>query len=175
MSDYKYNYNALCDVCGFKMKAADLRKRWDGFMVCDKDWEPRNILDFYRTRQDAHLLPFTRPDDNGDNQFTPTTSGITGTFTITGVEYHNLDTGEYYVKYQLVPTGSVTLHLNDTILGSITINTISQRGGTIIGSASGKRYGSTSGAFSGGHAQTVISQTITTTETLLITMKGIVT
>lgn len=172
----KYQYNALCDVCGFKMKASMLRKRWDGFMVCDKDWEPRNILDFYRTRNDAHLLPFTRPDDNGDNQFTPTVTGFSGTYTITGVEYHNSATGEYYVKYQLVPTsGTVVLHFNDTIVGSIAINTIAQKGGTIIGATTGKLYGTTTGAYSGGHAEVVIAQQVTTTEPLLITMKGIVT
>lgn len=61
-----YNYNTLCDVCGFKFKASELQMRWDGFMVCAADWEPRNILDFYRTRNDAHRLPFTRPDDASD-------------------------------------------------------------------------------------------------------------
>lgn len=62
-----YEYNALCDVCGFKKKAKDLRKRWDGYMVCKEDWEPRHPLDFYRTRNDNHILPFIRPDNDGIN------------------------------------------------------------------------------------------------------------
>jgi hypothetical protein len=38
-----------------------MRQRWDGVMVCPTDWEPRHILDFYRTKPDAHALPFTYP------------------------------------------------------------------------------------------------------------------
>lgn len=57
-----YEYNAICDVCGFKKKASQLRKRWDGFMVCEADFELRQPLDFYTTRNDTHLLPWTRPD-----------------------------------------------------------------------------------------------------------------
>ncbi len=58
-------YNALCDVCGFKYKNHQLKKRWDGFMVCAADWEPRHPLDFYKTRNDTHKLPWTRPDNEG--------------------------------------------------------------------------------------------------------------
>jgi hypothetical protein len=60
-----YEYNALCDVCGFKKKASELRKRWDGFMVCKEDFEHRHPMDFYTTRNDAHLLPWTRPNNDG--------------------------------------------------------------------------------------------------------------
>lgn len=60
-----YEYNVLCDVCGFKMKSTEVRKRWDGFMVCSKDWETRHSLDFYTTRNDTHLLPFIRVDNDG--------------------------------------------------------------------------------------------------------------
>jgi hypothetical protein len=37
--------NAICDCCGFKFKHSQLRKRWDGAMVCSKDWEPRHPQD----------------------------------------------------------------------------------------------------------------------------------
>lgn len=60
-----YGHNAICDVCGFKFKASMLRKRWDGFMVCKHDYELRHPMDFYTTRNDAHLLPWTRPDSAG--------------------------------------------------------------------------------------------------------------
>ncbi|MHB8602192.1 MAG: hypothetical protein ACYC9R_06420 [Nitrosotalea sp.] len=58
----KYDYNTICDICGFKKKASELRQRWDGYQVCAEDWEQRHPLDFYRTRNDTHKLPFTRPD-----------------------------------------------------------------------------------------------------------------
>jgi hypothetical protein len=60
-----YGHNAICDVCGFKFKNFELKKRWDGFMVCKNDYEMRHPMDFYTTRNDAHLLPWTRSDSNG--------------------------------------------------------------------------------------------------------------
>lgn len=40
-----------------------MRERWDGLWVCgDTCWEPRNILDLYRNRSDAHKLPFIFDD-----------------------------------------------------------------------------------------------------------------
>lgn len=60
-----YGYNVICDVCGFKFKASMLRKRWDGLMVCKHDFEMRHPMDFYTTRNDAHLLPWTRSDSVG--------------------------------------------------------------------------------------------------------------
>lgn len=56
------DYNALCDVCGFKFKASELKKRWDGVMVCEADWEPRQPQDFVRGVKDQRALPFTRPE-----------------------------------------------------------------------------------------------------------------
>lgn len=63
-----YNYykpgdhNAICDVCGFKFKASQLRKRWDNFMVCAADWEPRHSLDFLRVRSPNPPPKWTRPE-----------------------------------------------------------------------------------------------------------------
>lgn len=59
-----YSYNAICDVCGFQFKSHEMRKRWDGLMVCPADWEMRHPLDFYKTRDDTHKLPFIRPNDD---------------------------------------------------------------------------------------------------------------
>ncbi len=55
-----YNYNVICKVCGWKLKAADARKRWDGLEpVCPVTcWEPRHPADFYKQRNDFHKLPF---------------------------------------------------------------------------------------------------------------------
>lgn len=61
-----WSYNVLCDVCGFKKKASEVRKRWDGFMVCHKDWETRHPMDFYTTKNDTHQLPFVRPNDTSN-------------------------------------------------------------------------------------------------------------
>lgn len=58
----KGDWNAICDVCGRKMKASQLKKRWDGVMVCSVDWEPRHPQDFVRGVADFQAPVFTRPE-----------------------------------------------------------------------------------------------------------------
>lgn len=53
---------SICDVCGFKYKNYELLKRWDGLMVCPKDYETRHPQEFIRAhnyRGDGGL-PWTR-------------------------------------------------------------------------------------------------------------------
>ena len=63
----KGDWNAICDVCGFKYKASVLRTRWDGLMVCSGDWETRHPQDFVRGSNDEQVPPWTRPEQ--DNVF----------------------------------------------------------------------------------------------------------
>ena len=59
----KGDYNAICDVCGFKRKASELRLRWDGYRVCAEDWEPRQPQDFVRSAvADPVPVEWTRPE-----------------------------------------------------------------------------------------------------------------
>jgi len=66
MGRYDYykpgDWNAICEVCGQKYKASKLKKRWDGILVCDKDWEPRHPQDFVRGVKDVQSTPFTRAE-----------------------------------------------------------------------------------------------------------------
>jgi len=55
------DHNAVCDSCGRKFKASDLKKRWDGLYVCSDDWEPRHSLDFVRSYPDKITVPWNRP------------------------------------------------------------------------------------------------------------------
>ena len=55
------DHNAICDSCGRKFKASDLRKRWDGLYVCSEDWEPRHSLDFVRSYPDKITVSWNRP------------------------------------------------------------------------------------------------------------------
>lgn len=52
----------ICDVCGFKARASDSRKRWDGLRVCKPDWEPRHPQDFVRGQRDRQTVPDARPE-----------------------------------------------------------------------------------------------------------------
>lgn len=64
---YRPSYNhgdwkADCDECGRTFKASQLKKRWDGLMVCSTDWEPRHPQDFVRAKADYQAVPWTRPE-----------------------------------------------------------------------------------------------------------------
>ena len=63
------DWNAICDVCGFKFKASQMRRRWDGLMTCQSDWETRNPLDFLRVPKDRISPPWSRPE--GTDTFVP--------------------------------------------------------------------------------------------------------
>lgn len=65
----KGDWNAICDVCGWKFKASQLHKRWDGLMVCKADWEARHPQDFLRSIPDDQSVPWTRPEQ--EDQFVP--------------------------------------------------------------------------------------------------------
>lgn len=64
-------WNAICDRCGFKFKANELREDWQGFMVCEADYDERNPVDFFRVREETTGVPWTRPEPTdvfvGDN------------------------------------------------------------------------------------------------------------
>jgi hypothetical protein len=52
----------ICDVCGFKYRASQTSKRWDGLMVCREDFETRHPQDFVRGRKDRQTVPDARPE-----------------------------------------------------------------------------------------------------------------
>lgn len=58
----KGDWQAVCDVCGRKFKASQLKKTWDNLYVCKDDWEPRHPLDFFRGRKEDMSVPWTRSE-----------------------------------------------------------------------------------------------------------------
>ena len=52
----------ICDVCGFKVRASQTKKRWDGMIVCLPDWEPRHPQDAVRGRVDKQTVKDPRPE-----------------------------------------------------------------------------------------------------------------
>lgn len=51
-----------CDICSKQTRASEIKKRWDGFLVCPDDFEHRHPQDLIRVRQDRISVPFSRPD-----------------------------------------------------------------------------------------------------------------
>jgi hypothetical protein len=57
------SWKAVCDVCGFEFDNDELKKRWDGLMVCKPDFELRHPMDFLKVKkEDSQVLPWTRPE-----------------------------------------------------------------------------------------------------------------
>jgi hypothetical protein len=52
----------ICDECGLKFRLALLRRRYDGFMVCRKDWEPQHPQEKIYPKSDRVSVPNARPD-----------------------------------------------------------------------------------------------------------------
>lgn len=55
------DWNAICDCCGFKFKASELRKDWRGLMVCAQDYEPKHPQLMIRIPKDDPSVPWARP------------------------------------------------------------------------------------------------------------------
>lgn len=56
------SWNAICQSCGQKKKAADMTRRWDGLYVCtDTCFEYRHPQDFVKVRADKQTPPWTSP------------------------------------------------------------------------------------------------------------------
>lgn len=56
------DFNTICDVCGWKFKGSQLRKRWDGAMVCSKDYEPQHPQDKIKIRGERNNVKDARPE-----------------------------------------------------------------------------------------------------------------
>lgn len=52
----------ICDRCGFRYRASQTFKTWDGLYVCREDWEVRHPQDFVRGRKDLQNVPNARPE-----------------------------------------------------------------------------------------------------------------
>lgn len=55
-------WRAICDVCGFEFPSDALSKRWDGLMVCSKDYEHDHPQKFIRVRPETAVPSYTRPE-----------------------------------------------------------------------------------------------------------------
>jgi len=68
----------ICDQCGRKYKESELRLRWDGLMVCQGDWEPRQPQDYVHGVADIQTPPFVRSEQQDQFIFVCNLIGING-------------------------------------------------------------------------------------------------
>jgi hypothetical protein len=71
---------ANCDVCGFRFPSSKLKKRWDGAITCDTDWETRHPQTLIKLRGETAVPAFTRknPIVFADQCFIEGVSGYAG-------------------------------------------------------------------------------------------------
>ncbi len=64
-------WNAICDICGFKFKASELKTDYRGLKVCPEDLDVRNPQDFVRLRTEKANVDWVRKEATdsfvGDN------------------------------------------------------------------------------------------------------------
>lgn len=63
------DYNAICDICGFRFKASQLKKNWKNEYVCEADFELRHPQEFIRVRPEKIAVPWSRPEGEDDFLF----------------------------------------------------------------------------------------------------------
>ena len=121
---YQSNYTrgqwlVICEACGRKYKNTELRQRWDGFMVCEDDWEPRQPQDFVRGVADYQAPPFTRPEQGDvfvpvtyiyDNDGLPFIKPVSSTAKVTLQQ----------LRFRISPTTLVVSPTTSTLTTSIT-------------------------------------------------------
>lgn len=67
------DYNVIDDLSGFRVKRSECRKRWDGLLVREKDWEPRHPQDLLRVKPDRIKVADPRPETPDVFEPTPVT------------------------------------------------------------------------------------------------------
>lgn len=55
------DWNATCSMCGFKFKASELVRNWQGMWRCPAHNEPRQPQDFVRAVPDIQTPPWVQP------------------------------------------------------------------------------------------------------------------
>jgi hypothetical protein len=56
------DWNAICDRCGFKFKASELKEEWTGFRVCSSCFEMRHPQTLLKVPEDDPSVPWARPE-----------------------------------------------------------------------------------------------------------------
>lgn len=70
------DYNAVCYQCGFKRKASQMEKNWQGYYVCPEHNEPRQTQDFVRAIMDPQTVPWAQPMPTAIYTYTNAQIGI---------------------------------------------------------------------------------------------------
>lgn len=117
----KGNWKAVCESCGRIVKASDLQRRWDGYMVDERCFETRQPQDFVRGVADYQAPPFTRPEQSDSfipfNWFQSFLTPLTSTVTLLTEKLKGLKT--FFLSFSNTTTLTATkYHSTKAIDGS---------------------------------------------------------
>ena len=56
------NWKVACHVCGMWFPSGEIKKRWDGLLVCHKDWETRHPQTLIKVREEKAVPAFVSKD-----------------------------------------------------------------------------------------------------------------
>lgn len=60
------NWKVTCHVCGFWYPSGEIKKRWDGALVCPKDYETRHPQTLIKVRGERAFPSFVSKDESPD-------------------------------------------------------------------------------------------------------------
>lgn len=55
-------WKVVCDVCQIQYPSSAIKRRWDGLMVCEKDWETRHPQTLYNYKSHTSVPDIIRPE-----------------------------------------------------------------------------------------------------------------
>ena len=64
------NWKVACHVCGFWYPSGEIQKRWDGLLVCPKDYETRHPQTLIKIRPETAVPTFVSKDASPDTYVT---------------------------------------------------------------------------------------------------------
>lgn len=115
------DWNTVCYQCGFKRKASQLIRHWQGYYVCPEHWEMRQPQDFVKGIPDnqtvpwAQVIPATVFNYNQAAVFPQFGDGVNKQF--------QLGDGLYNTTVTAVYVNGVSVGFTTTAKGLITTNT----------------------------------------------------
>ena len=103
------DWNVVCYQCGFKRKASQMEKNWQGYYVCPEHNEPRQTQDFVRAIMDPQTVPWAQPMPTAIYTYTNAQIGIGDGVTTTFQFGSGLGPGAVtYIVTQVYVNGVIT-------------------------------------------------------------------
>jgi hypothetical protein len=111
------DWNVVCFQCGFKRKASQLERNWQGYWVCPEHNEPRQMQDFVRGVPDNQIPPWVQPAPATIFTYTKTQIGLSDGVTLD----YQLGSGLYSTTVSGVWANDSPISFVSGSLGNITL------------------------------------------------------